>query len=147
VNQAALDTVFSALMTGKVFVEDEIGLERAGVREGFKPGHLRKNLNEIDRAIELVLASMSRNERPKSMLEEQVAALREEQGQTNKRLGKIEDVLTQILSAIREGGLPPAPSVAVAVDNTADEQPPGHGSDLGYRSPNACCPRFGSRRY
>lgn len=54
------------------------------------------------------------------MLEQQIAELKQT---TEDRLGKIEGVLTEILSAIREGGLPPAPSVAVAVDNTAEEQP------------------------
>ena len=56
------------------------------------------------------------------MLEQQIEKLNERVASLEGKQDRSNDLLADILSAIRHGGLPPAPSVAVAVDNTAEEQ-------------------------
>lgn len=56
-NKDELETVFKALMTGLVFVEDQLNLEKAGSESGFKKGALKKSLREINAAVAIVNAA------------------------------------------------------------------------------------------
>lgn len=57
------------------------------------------------------------------MLEQQIEKLTERVGFVEQGQARTNELLAQILAAIREGGLPPAPSVTVAVDNTVNDEP------------------------
>ena len=48
------ELIFSALMTGRLFVEDALGIDAAGLDSGFKPGVLRDHLDEINRALTII---------------------------------------------------------------------------------------------
>jgi hypothetical protein len=56
------------------------------------------------------------------MLEHQIEKLTERVASLEAKQDRSNDLLEAILSAIREGGLPPAPSAVVAVDNTTADQ-------------------------
>ena len=56
-NKDELETVFKALMTGLVFVEDQIDIEKKGLESGFKEGALQRFLKEINAAVAIVNAA------------------------------------------------------------------------------------------
>lgn len=57
-NKDELETVFKALMTGLVFVEDQLNIEKAGSESGFKKGALKKSLKEVNAAVVIVSTAL-----------------------------------------------------------------------------------------
>ena len=75
------------------------------------------------------------------MLEQQIEKLTSRVAALESEAKTTNNLLTDILVAIREGGLPPAPSVAVAVDNTQDDKAEDKPVEAKAKTPKAKKPK------